>query len=426
MAHDPHDPPDPRDPPNPHHQADPQGNRQPYRRFLGYFLGLGTWGFGGPIASVGYMQRDLVERRGWVSEHDFLNGVALGQTMPGPLAAQVVMWIGFLQAGSLGALGTAAVFILPSFLLVLAVAAVYVPNQGLPVVQSLFYGIAPAVMAIIAVASVKLARLTDKRDPKLWAVTVGIGLVTALSGAEIALLFFAAGFLLILIEARPPLRRPRRIDAGRPAPPPSGRQGPTPPPEGPRAVLVGAGASFKVLTGLATAGVLGALGLFFVKAGAFIFGSGLAIVPFLREGVVHQHHWLTERQFLDAVAIGLITPGPVVITAAFIGYLVGGLAGAGVATVAIFVPIYLGVTLPGPWFVRHQANPQLKAFVRGATAAAAGAIAGATVVLSKGVITDWTTAAIAAVSLAFVLRFKNREPILVLCAAVAGVLLHGV
>jgi chromate transporter len=180
-----------------------------------------------------------------------------------------------------------------------------------------------------------------------------------------------------------------------------------------------------VLTGTAGAATLGALGLFFVKAGAFIFGSGLAIVPFLREGVVHQHHWLTERQFLDAVAIGLITPGPVVITAAFIGYLVGGMAGAGVATVAIFIPIYLGVTLPGPWFVRHQANPQLKAFVRGATAAAAGAIAGATVVLSKGVITDWTTAAIAVVSLGFVLRFKNKEPILVLCAAVAGVLLHG-
>jgi chromate transporter len=384
-----------------------------FRAYLRYFLGLGTWGFGGPIATVGYMQRDLVEKRKWLSEREFLNGVALGQTMPGPLAAQVVMWVGFLQSGSPGALGTAAVFILPSFLLVLVVAAIYVPNQGLPVVQSLFYGIAPAVMAVIAVASVKLARLTDRRDPKLWAITLLIGVVTAVTGAEIALLFVAAGLAMILLEAPP--RFGRRAHRGRSHP------------EGPsgRVALIGP-ASFKVLTGIATAGTLGALALFFVKAGAFIFGSGLAIVPFLREGVVNQHHWLTNRQFLDAVAIGLITPGPVVITAAFIGYLVGGLAGAGVATVAIFVPIYLGVIVPGPWFVRHQNNPQLKAFVRGATAAAAGAIAGATVVLSKGAIVDWKTALIAAAALAFVLVFKNKEPVLVLFAAVAGLILRAV
>src|SRR5205823_5309595 len=176
--------------------------------------------------------------------------------------------------------------------------------------------------------------------------------------------------------------------------------------------------------GTAVGGTLVALALFFLKAGAFIFGSGLAIVPFLKAGVVSEHHWLTETQFLDAVAMGLITPGPVVITAAFIGYLVGGLAGALVATVAIFVPIYLGVVIPGPWFVRHQHNPQVKACVRGAMAAAAGAIAGATVVLSKGAIVDWKTALIAVVALGFVLRFKNREPVLVVGAAVAGILVH--
>jgi chromate transporter len=349
-----------------------------------------------------------------LSEREFLNGVALGQTMPGPLAAQVVMWVGFLQSGAMGALGTAAVFILPSFLLVLGVAAIYVPNQGLPVVQSLFYGIAPAVMAVIAVAAVKLARLTDKNDPKLWAITLVIGIVTAVTGAEVALLFAAAGLAMMLLEAPPLLRRLNlgsRWDRGGPAG---------------RLALVGTATSFKVLTGVATAGTLGALALFFIKAGAFIFGSGLAIVPFLREGVVNQHHWLTDRQFLDAVAMGLITPGPVVITAAFIGYLVGGLAGAAVATVAIFIPIYLGVIVPGPWFVRHQDNRQLKAFVRGATAAAAGAIAGATVVLSKGAIVEWKTGLIAAAALTFVLRFKNREPLLVVCAAAAGLILHGV
>jgi len=368
-----------------------------------YFLGLGTWGFGGPIAAVGYMQRDLVERRRWLQPQDFLNGVALGQTMPGPLAAQVVMWIGYLQWGAGGALATAIAFILPSFAIVLAVAFVYVRFQGLNLIQSLFYGIAPAVMAIIAFAAVKLAQLTDQKDLRLWAITVVIFLVTALTGAEVALLFIAAGLLMIALDAPPAFLRWR--------------------PTGSSAGVIGV--PFSVLTGTAAAGTLVSLGLFFLKAGAFIFGSGLAIVPFLKAGVVSQHHWLTETQFLDAVAMGLITPGPVVITATFIGYLVGGLAGAIVATVAIFIPIYLGVVVPGKWLVRHQAHPQVRAFVRGATAAAAGAIAGATVVLTRAAVIDWQTAAILAASLLFAWRFRNKEPLLVLFAGAAGVLLKG-
>ncbi len=391
---------------------DPEPSKRTIGGLIRYCLGLGTWGFGGPIATVGYVQRDLVQRRAWLTEREFLNGVALGQTMPGPLAAQVVMWLGFIESGAAGALATAAAFIAPSFVLVLAVAVVYVRFEGLSIVHSLFYGIAPAVMAIIAIAAVRLAILTDKRDAKLWFISGVVGVVTAVTGTEVALLFVGAGVAMIAIEARPSFRR-----GPRPAPPP-------PPREPGGAPMIAAAPGFTVATGLATAGTLLALGLFFLKAGAFIFGSGLAIVPFLRAGVVEQHHWLTERQFLDAVAMGLITPGPVVITATFIGYLVGGLAGAAVATVAIFVPIYLGVVVPGPWFVRHQDNPQLKAFVRGATAAAAGAIAGATTVLARGAIVDVKTAVIAAMALAFVLRFKNREPVLVLLAAAAGVLLH--
>ena len=350
------------------------------------------------------MQRDLVERRGWLSSEDFLNGVALGQTMPGPLAAQVVMWVGFLDAGAAGALATAAAFILPSLLLVLSVAYVYVQFQGLHIVQSLFYGIAPAVMAIIGFAAVKLARLTDRSDLRLWAISLVIFGVTALTGAEIAVLFIAAGLLMVALDAPPSFLQ---------------RGGGT----GAAAMI---GVPFTVLTGTAAAGTLVALGLFFLKAGAFIFGSGLAIVPFLKEGVVTQHHWLTNGQFLDAVAIGLITPGPVVITAAFIGYLVGGFAGALVATVAIFTPIYLGVVIPGRWFVRHKDNPQVKAFVKGATAAAAGAIAGATVVLTRSAVIDWPTVGILAVAIVFTWRFKNKEPVLVFLAAAAGVLLKGI
>jgi chromate transporter len=370
----------------------------PYRSFLRYFLGLGAWGFGGPIATVGYMQRDLVGRSRWIGRDDFLDGVALGQTMPGPLAAQVVMWIGYLRAGALGALGTAATFILPSFVAVLVVAILYVRYQGLDWVQSLFYGIAPAVIAIIAVAAVRLATLTNRRDVRLWVISAITLAVTALTGAEIAVLFVGAGLVMMVWEV------PLRLGRG-------ALRAWLPPP-----VLLQA-AALEPGTQLA-------LFLFFLKAGAFIFGSGLAVVPFLREGVVEQQRWLTERQFLDAVAMALITPGPVVITATFIGYLVGGWIGAMVATVGIFVPIYLGVVIPGPWFIRHRGHPRLRGFVKGATAAAAGAIGGATVVLTRGAVVDWPTAAIAAGALGFVLLFTNKEPILVLVAAIAGLALH--
>jgi chromate transporter len=378
----------------------------PWQAFLGYFLGLGTWGFGGPIASVGYMQRDLVERRAWLTRKDFLDGVALGQTMPGPLAAQVVMWLGFLRAGTRGALAASAAFIAPSFLLVLAVAVAYAHYQGLPVVQALFSGIAPAVMAIIAIAAYKLARMTNRRDLRLWTISAVLAAVTALTGAEIAVLFIAAGLLMIVLDARPRwLRRPTAPTSAM--------------------IVPGLGGlAAKKLAAAAGLGTLGTLAWFFLKAGALIFGSGLAIVPFLRTGVVDQHHWLTTGQFLDAVAMGLITPGPVVITATFIGYLAAGWLGAIVATVAIFTPIFLGVVLPGQWFIRHRDNPQIQAFVKGATAAAAGAIAGAVVVLSRQTIHDWVGVAIAVAALALLLKTKIKEPILVGLAAAAGIALH--
>ena len=369
-------------------------------RFLRYFLWLGTLGFGGPIATVGYMQRDLVEKRGWVKREEFLNGVALGQTMPGPLAAQVAMWVGYLQRGALGAFLVCVPFILPSYLIVTVVAYFYVRYEGLEVVQALFYGIAPAVMAIIVLAAVKLARLTNAKDARLWTVSVVVGVVTALTRSEIAYLFVGAGLFMMLWEAPPRFIKARFHG------------------------IAVAPLAAPFLTGGAVAGTQVSLGLFFLKAGAFIFGSGLAIVPFLREGVVTQHHWLTQHQFLDAVAMGLITPGPVVITAAFIGYLVGGILGSVVATVAIFTPIYLAVVIPGRWFVRHRENPQLKAFVRGATAAAAGAIAGATYVLIRQAVVDAKTAVIAVVALVLLWTLKIKEPILVLAAAGAGVLLH--
>jgi chromate transporter len=397
--------------------------------FVRYFLWLGATGFGGPIATVGYMQRDLVERHGWVSRDDFLDGVALGQAMPGPLAAQVTMWVGYLARGALGALAVAVAFILPSFVVVLGLAVVYARSEGLGWVQAVFHGIAPGVMAIIVLAAVKLARLTNGRDARLWAITAVLAAVTAATGAEIAVLFLAGGLLILAWDALPASRR-RPTDAAMLIPMA---------PFAPLAQLAQAAAA----TGASTE-VLVALGLFFLKAGAFIFGSGLAIVPFLREGVVEDRGWLTESQFLDAVAMGLITPGPVVISATFIGYLVAGWWGAAVATVAIFIPIYLGVVVPGPWFVRHRGAPWLRAFVKGATAAAAGAIAGAWFVLTREALTNIPSGRIrltveltdaVALDVPAVLIFLAslivlwfwglREPLVVLACGLLGLALYG-
>ena len=371
-----------------------------FGELLLYFLRLGALGFGGPIATVGYMQRDLVDRLRWVSERDLLDGIALGQTMPGPLAAQVVMWVGFLRRRWLGALLTAVVFVLPSFLFVLAMSYLYIRYEGLSWVQDLFRGVAPAAMAIIALAAVKLARTTNRSELKLWSISAVLLAVTAVTETEIAFLFIGAGALVMVLEAPPKLPR-----------------------LGGKALAIGF-AGHGLLMGTAGIGIQGDLFFFFLKAGALIFGSGLAIVPFLHAGVVEDHHWLTEPQFLDAVAVGLITPGPVVITATFIGYLVGGLVGAAVATAAIFAPIYLGVIVPGPWYVLHRDNPQVKAFVRGATAAAAGAIGGVTIVLSQQTIADLQGAAIGLTALALIWWLKAPEPLVVVTAGAVGLALY--
>lgn len=379
-----------------------------FGRVLAYFLKLGAIGFGGPIATVGYMQRDLVEQRQWINRQDFLDGVALGQTMPGPLAAQVAMWVGYLRRGAVGAAAVAAAFVAPSFAIVVAVGAVYSHYTGSRVVQALFYGIAPAVMAIITIAAIKLIKLTDRGDWRLWSISAAVFALTALTGSEPVLVIVGAGLLMILLDARPRIRPHRRKppedvagmdDNARPIP-----------------LVIGLGT-------MAGAGTLASLALFFLKTGAIVFGSGLAIVPFMRAGVVDQHHWLTNSQFLDSVAIGLITPGPVVISAGFIGYLVAGLPGAIVSSVAIFTPIYLGVVVPGRWFLRHRDNAQVRAFVGGATAAAGGALCGAVVVLTRQAVTDWITAGIAMVTLGVLWRFKVKEPYVVVATGALGILL---
>jgi chromate transporter len=369
---------------------------------LFYFLRLGTFGFGGPIALAGYMQRDLVETRGWVSRADYLEGLAFSQLSPGPLAAQLAMYIGWLRARSLGATLVGISFVLPSFLMAVVVAALYVHFGSLPWIQGMFYGIGAAVIAIIVRSAIKLVRTTVGRDLLLWIIFAALAITTAWTQSEIIWVFILSGLFAMFIKA-----------------PPAAFQGAS------MMLFVNTAPLLSGIHGVAAAGTVGGLFLFFLKAGAFVFGSGLAIVPFLYGGVVAQFHWLTEQQFVDAVAVAMITPGPVVITAAFVGYLVAGVIGAVLAAFAVFAPPYLIILFGAPYYRRFAQNPQVKAFVQGVTAAAVGAIAGAAYILARRSLVDVPTMIIGITTLTVLMLTKKiPEPVMILVAGVAGLLLQ--
>ena len=372
------------------------------RGLLLYFLKLGAFGFGGPIALVGYMQRDLVDERRWVSKEDFLEGLALSQLCPGPLAAQLAKYIGWLHGGTYGATLAGVAFVLPSFLMVFALAAAYVHFGQLAWIEGLFYGIGAAVTAIIVRSAWKLIVKTIGRDYLLWVLFLLVSVTTVWTESEIVWLFILSGIVAVLVKA-PPGLKDKAAETLALAP-----------------VVGGVYGAFFV-------GTFASLFFYFLKAGAFVFGSGLAIVPFLYGGVVGKFHWLTERQFLDAVAVAMITPGPIVITSGFIGYLVAGPLGSCAAALAVFLPPYLLVIFAAPYYRRFAQNRQVKAFVQGLTAAAVGAIAGAAVILSKRALTDLPTVLIAVSTFAgLILLRKIPEPVFILIAGAAGVALrHG-
>ncbi len=361
---------------------------------------LGAVGFGGPIALAGYMQRDLEEERHWISHDEFQDGLVIAETMPGPLAAQLAMWIGFIRYGVLGATLVGVCFILPPFLIVVGLAEVYVTFQGLSQIRALFYGIGPAAIAIMALAAWKLAKSTNRKDAKLWLISSSLMVVTVATRSELAWLFILAGVIGMVIYAKP-----------------WQRQSPQPAVAGILPVMSGSAVTFMAP---ALAGTLVALTFFFLKSATFTFGSGLAIVPFLHQGLVVDYGWLNEQQFLDAVAIGIITPGPVVIMATFVGYLVAGLTGAVLASVAVFAPVWVFNVVIGRAFLRYRENALVRGFVKGATAAAVGAIAGAAVVLGEGAIIDSVTILIFALSLLALFFKKIKEPYIIALAALAG------
>ena len=376
--------------------------RVPIWRLYAYFLRLGTAGFGGPIALAGFMQRDLVERRGWISRQDYLDGLALAQLAPGPLAAQLAMYLGYVRGGIIGASVVSICFILPSFLMVWALSVAYVRFGGLPWMQALFYGIGAAVIGIIVRSAQKLVGLTLGRNLLLWTIFVVMAVTTAWTEREIIWLFALAGLTTAALAIRRDPAR-RAPSAG--------------------SAALGMTAVFPAAAG-AVAPTSANIFWLFAKAGAFVFGSGLAIVPFLYGELVQTQGWLNDRQFLDAVAIAMITPGPVVITVAFIGYLVGGTWGMTVAALGVFMPVYLFVIVPAPYFRRHRSQPVVRGFVEGVSAAATGAIAGAAYVLALRTLVDGWTAAIAVITCLVLARWKISELWLIGGAAVAGLLLR--
>ncbi len=364
-----------------------------------YMLALGTWGFGGPVALAGYMYRDLVERRGWISDGDYKEGLALAQLMPGPLAAQLAIYLGYVHHRVLGATLVGLAFVLPSFFMVVALGAAYVAYGGIGWMQAVFYGVGAAVIGIIAMSAYKLTTKSIGKDRLLWAIFLVSAAVTVITKSEIVWVFLGAGVLVWLWRAPPKISGSLH------------------------------GLAAPVTAWFALDAVdwhkFGQIGAYFAYAGSFVFGSGLAIVPFLYGGVVKEYAWLTDRQFVDAVAVAMITPGPVVITTAFIGYLVAGFWGAVVAAIATFVPCYLFTILPAPYFKKYGKRPAIVAFVDGVTAAAIGAIAGAVIVIGQRSITDWVTAALALVTAGVLWRFKKLpEPVVVIAAALIGLMVH--
>ena len=364
-----------------------------------YMARLGTLGFGGPVALAGYMHRDLVEKRHWIDEADYKEGLALAQLMPGPLAAQLAMYLGYVHYRVLGATLVGFAFVLPSFLMVVALGWAYVRFGGLGWMQAVFYGVGAAVIGIIAVSAYKLTSKSIRKDRLLWAIYLLLVAVTVITESEIAWLFIAAGVVVWLWRAPPKWLGRGEMSAALAA-------------QLPATSSIVAGMDWPLLT---------QIGLFFAKAGAFVFGSGLAIVPFLYGGVVTENHWLTERQFVDAVAVAMITPGPVVITVGFIGYLIAGVPGACVAALGTFVPCYLFTIIPAPYFKKYGKLPGLIAFVDGVTAAAIGAITGAVIVLAQRSIVDIPTLLLALVTIVLLWRFPRlQEPLIVLGAALMG------
>lgn len=366
-----------------------------YKALTLYFLTLGATGFGGSIALAHAMHKDLVERKKWITDEEYARGLALSQLAPGPLSAQLAIYIGYITKGIRGATLTGISFVLPSFILVVLFSMVYLRFGSITHVQAALYGIGASVVGIITSSSYSLTRRVMKPKKLLWIIFFTAFILGAFFNQTSIFIFIFAGIATALIYTREKISPPKKVQL----------------------IAFSLAAPFGI-----NLSPLEKLFSFFLQAGTFAFGGGLAILPFLHSGI-EQNHWVTQKQFIDAIAVAMITPGPVVIAASFIGYLVAGLPGAIVSTIAIFLPVYLIVILLTPLFIKHAENSVLIAFVEGVSAAAMGAIAGSVILLGEKSVVDVQTLIICFAAFVFSRFYKTPSIIIIIIAAVLGIFL---
>jgi chromate transporter len=405
--------------PSPH----PRLNQIRLRELAALFLKLGTISFGGPAAHIALMETEVVRKRQWLTRQQFLDLLGAANLIPGPTSTEMAINVGFVRAGWMGLCVAGASFILPAALITAGFAWAYVRFGALTQAVSVLTGIKAAVIAVIAIAIWRLGKTAVKSVD--LAVLGGLALVAFFLGLNPIVILFGGGLLGMLLRQAASLRTPgiplltllslrRSVSANT------------------------AGAVFarfvRLFPTLAVASGATAvarpsvyrISLFFLKVGAALYGGGYVLLAFLDQGLVQQHAWLTHQQLLDAVAIGQFTPGPVLSTATFIGYLLGGVPGAAVATVAIFLPSFFYVALLAPILYRLRQSAWISAFLDSVNVCAVALMAGVTYRLSTDALRGWPTWVIALLSLAVLLRWKVGPAWIVLAGGVAGLLLAAV
>jgi len=368
------------------------------RELAWVFLKLGTIAFGGPAAHIAMMEEEVVRHRQWLTREEFLDLLGATNLIPGPNSTEMAIHVGHRRGGWPGLLVAGSCFILPAALTVLGFAWGYMRFKSLPETSALLYGVKPVVIAIVLQALWGLARSAVK-SRFLAAVGVAAALAAFFGANEIALLFLAGVVVAAVQWARQCRGAPPAALLAAPAVPIAG-------------AAAGAAASFS----------LGILFLTFLKIGAVLFGSGYVLLAFLRADLVHRLHWMTEGQLLDAVAVGQVTPGPVFTTATFIGYVLGGLPGAAVATVGIFLPGFVFVAASGPLVPRLRRSKTAGAFLDGVNVASLALIAVVTWHLGRAAVVNVTTLVLAATSAVLLLRFRVNSLWVVVGGALVGFL----